>query len=140
MADKDSIVSFLKGRIGLGINNKYDFQTNNIDLLLNPGIKNIDIATPIHAPYGIAAKEFLINSGIWDQIQDKLIFAENIRQCLQFLETGNADAGIISLNIPDTDKITIIPLETSLYNLPEQYAVVMKNSKKKKMLTGFLNF
>ena len=42
--------------------------------------KKIAIANPDHAPYGRAAKEYLISMGVWDLAQPKLVFGENISQ------------------------------------------------------------
>jgi molybdate transport system substrate-binding protein len=65
--------------------------------LLSPEVKTITIANPEHAPYGKAAKEVLQTWGIWDEIQPKLVFAENIRQAYQQVESGNADVGFVAL-------------------------------------------
>jgi molybdate transport system substrate-binding protein len=65
--------------------------------LLNPAVKTITIANPEHAPYGKAAKESLETWGIWEEIQPKLVYAENIRQAYQYVESGNADVGIVAL-------------------------------------------
>lgn len=67
--------------------------------LLDPNTKTITIANPEHAPYGKAAKETLESWGIWEEIQPKLVFAENIRQAYQFVESENADVGFIALSL-----------------------------------------
>ncbi|GAE35050.1 molybdate ABC transporter substrate-binding protein [Halalkalibacter akibai] len=71
----------------------------NLDeqLLLDPEIRTITIANPEHAPYGKAAKEALEAWGIWEEVEPKLVYAENIRQAYQYVESGNADIGIIAL-------------------------------------------
>lgn len=64
--------------------------------LLSPEVSHISIANPEHAPYGKAAKEVLQTWGIWEEIQPKIVLAENIRQAYQYVESGNADVGIIA--------------------------------------------
>lgn len=59
----------------------------------------VAIANPEHAPYGKAAREALQKSGIWDKVQPKLVFGENVQQALQFAQTGNADAAIVALSL-----------------------------------------
>ena len=65
--------------------------------LADPRFVKIAIANPEHAPYGKAAREALQKAGIWDQVQAKLVFGENVQQTLQFAQTGNADAAIVAL-------------------------------------------
>jgi molybdate transport system substrate-binding protein len=59
----------------------------------------IAIANPAHAPYGRAAEEALRHSGVYDAVKDRLVLGENISQAAEFVESGNADAGIIALSL-----------------------------------------
>lgn len=65
--------------------------------LSDPKISRIAIANPRHAPYGKRAKEALRASGIWEKIEPKLVYGENIAHTAQFVQTGNAQVGIIAL-------------------------------------------
>lgn len=65
--------------------------------LADPRFTRIAIANPEHAPYGQAAREALESAGILATVAERLIFGENVRQTLQFAETGNADAAIVAL-------------------------------------------
>ncbi|MFO0588877.1 MAG: molybdate ABC transporter substrate-binding protein [Polyangiaceae bacterium] len=67
--------------------------------LADPRFVKIAIANPEHAPYGKAAREALQKAGIWDKVQPKLVFGENVQQALQFAQTGNADAAIVGLSL-----------------------------------------
>jgi len=58
--------------------------------------QRIAIANPAHAPYGRAAREALIRAGLWDLLQSRLVLAPNVRQALQYVESGNADAGLVA--------------------------------------------
>ncbi|MEO8377992.1 MAG: molybdate ABC transporter substrate-binding protein [Candidatus Sumerlaeota bacterium] len=58
--------------------------------------KRIAIAKPELAPYGAAAKKVLVGMNMWDQVQPKLVFGDNISQTLQFVQTGNADFGFVA--------------------------------------------
>ncbi len=57
----------------------------------------IAIANPKHAPYGKRAEEALRATGLWDTVEPKLVYGENIAHAAQFVQTGNAQAGIIAL-------------------------------------------
>jgi molybdate transport system substrate-binding protein len=65
--------------------------------LTDPKITRIAIANPKHAPYGKRAEEALRSVGLWDKVQSKLVYGENIAHTAQFVQTGNAQAGIIAL-------------------------------------------
>jgi molybdate transport system substrate-binding protein len=67
--------------------------------LTNPKITRIAIANPKHAPYGRRAEEALRSSGLWMQIEPKIVYGDNIAQAVQYVETGNAQVGIIALSL-----------------------------------------
>lgn len=67
--------------------------------LADSDIQRIAIANPVHAPYGMRAKEALEAAGIWDKIEPKLVSGDNIAQTAQFVLTGNADVAIIALSL-----------------------------------------
>jgi molybdate transport system substrate-binding protein len=37
--------------------------------------------------------------GIWEAVQPRLVFGENVRQTLQYAETGNVDVAIVALSL-----------------------------------------
>lgn len=76
-----------------------DVSKINLKSLADPSIKKIAIANPKHAPYGKRAEEALRMAGIWDKVESRLVFGENITQAAQFVQTGNAQIGIIALSI-----------------------------------------
>ncbi len=65
--------------------------------LSDPKITRIAIANPKHAPYGKRAEEALRASGLWDRVEPKLVYGENIAHTAQFVQTGNAQVGVIAL-------------------------------------------
>lgn len=60
-------------------------------------IARVAIANPRHAPYGKRAEEALRASGLWDKVEPKLVYGENIAHTAQFVQTGNAQVGVIAL-------------------------------------------
>jgi len=65
--------------------------------LTDPKIARIAIANPKHAPYGKRAEEALRASGLWEKVEPKLVYGENIAHTAQFVQTGNAQVGVIAL-------------------------------------------
>ena len=73
-----------------------DPQKLKIDVLTQPSVRRIAIANPEHAPYGRAAMAALKYFGLETQVRDKLVMGENISQAAQFVQSGNAQAGLIA--------------------------------------------
>lgn len=78
------------------------------------GVGRVAIANPEHAPYGRAAREALRAAGVWDSLDERLVIAENVRQTLQFLGTGNVDAAITAVALMDDDA-RWVPVPDSLH-------------------------
>lgn len=76
-----------------------DASRMTLDSLTDPAITRIAIANPQHAPYGQRAEEALRASGLWEKVEPKLVYGENIAQTAQFVETGNAQVGILALSL-----------------------------------------
>ena len=67
--------------------------------LADPRITRIAIANPKHAPYGKRAEEAFRAAGVWETVETKLVFGENISQTAQFAMTGNAQVAVIALSL-----------------------------------------
>lgn len=67
--------------------------------LADPKIGKVAIANPQHAPYGKRAEEALKALGLWETVSAKAVFGENISQTAQFVQTGNAEVGILALSL-----------------------------------------
>ena len=57
------------------------------------------IAQPAHAPYGQRAKQALQAAGVWQKVEPKLVYGENIAQTAQLAQSGGADIAIIALSL-----------------------------------------
>ncbi|MBL8201489.1 MAG: molybdate ABC transporter substrate-binding protein [Chromatiales bacterium] len=67
--------------------------------LTSADYRKIAIANPTHAPYGKRAEEALRASGVWGKVEPRLVYGENIAQTAQFVQSGNAQIGIIALSL-----------------------------------------
>ena len=98
-AEASSLTPYAFGRIVVwAIRADVDIKAG-IAALENPAISRIAIANPEHAPYGRAARAAMQNSGVWKHVEQKVVMAENIVQTRQFVQTGNAEVGIIALSL-----------------------------------------
>jgi molybdate transport system substrate-binding protein len=64
--------------------------------LVGADVRHIAIANPETAPYGAAARQALERAGVWERVADRVVNGENVRQALQFVESGNADVALVA--------------------------------------------
>ena len=107
-------------------------------------VRRIAIANPEHAPYGRAAVAALTAAGVYDQVKTKLVFGENVSQAAQFVQSGNADAGLLPLSLAKAAPLSTAgdysAVPPSLYPPIEQAAVVVKRSSNRAAAREFLAF
>ena len=92
----DSVRVYALGRLGLWSKNG---AVQKLDALTAPAILHVAIANPTTAPYGAAARETFERLGLWPHLEKKIVYGENVRQALQFAESGNADAVVTSWSL-----------------------------------------
>jgi molybdate transport system substrate-binding protein len=109
---------------------KSGVQLRSLAELQSPDIQHIAIANPEHAPYGKAARQAITRAGLWPALEAKIVQAENVRQALQFAQTGNADAAIIALSLVAKDDTGVrLALDPASYDPIEQTLVVCRHGK-----------
>lgn len=119
-------------------------QPISLNTLKAPRLTRLAIANPTHAPYGLAAQQALQHMGLYSQLQPKLAVAENIAQTAQFAESGNAQAGLISLTIASSEHFrqigTFVRLPTDAYPPIQQAGVILKSSDQQQLAHQFLDW
>ena len=82
-------------------------QIGKLDDLKSADVRVIALANPKLAPYGAAAVETLQHAGLWDAVQPKIVYAENISMAKQYGTSKNADAVFTaySLVLKETGKV-----------------------------------
>jgi molybdate transport system substrate-binding protein len=99
----------------------------------------IAIADPKTAPYGQAAIESLTKLGLIDALTPKFVTGQNITQTLQFVDSGNAELGLVAASqVIGKDHVWIVPAE--LHESIKQDAVLLKTGAENKVAAGFLDF
>ncbi len=76
-----------------------DLEAGGIRVLEDSRVRKIALANPMHAPYGRAARAALQHYGLFESLEPKLVFGENVAQAAQFVDTSAADAGLIALSV-----------------------------------------
>lgn len=67
-------------------------------ILIRADVNKIALANPETAPYGAAAKKALQEAKLWDAIQTRLVFPQDIAQAFQYASTGAVDVGFCALS------------------------------------------
>jgi molybdate transport system substrate-binding protein len=87
--------------------------------------KKIAIGNPEHAPYGAAAKQALQRSGLWDQLEPRVVLGENIQTTMLYARNGNVDVAIVALSLAVVaDGGTYLAIDQSLHDPLDQQLVV----------------
>ncbi|GAA0136678.1 molybdate ABC transporter substrate-binding protein [Paenibacillus sp. YSY-4.3] len=105
-------------------------------------IKMIAVGIPESVPAGSYAKEALTSAGLWDNLQPKVVQAKDVRQVLQYVETGNADAGFVyqSDALTSTKAKVAFPVDPATYT-PVEYPIgVIKSTKHSKEAAELYNY
>lgn len=136
---------YAKGSLAL-LSTKAKGLSSKLKLLTNKDIKRIAIANPKTAPYGIASKEALKKSNLYEKIKNKLIFGESISQTVSYTVTA-ADIGFIAKSSLYSKKmkkfkknINWVEVDDSLYTPTKQGIVILKKTKVKDEAQAFFNF
>jgi molybdate transport system substrate-binding protein len=143
-ADSRTLTRYAVGRIALWSPDPKLDVDKGLALLRDPRITRIAIANPATAPYGRAARAALERDGLWEAVQAKLVIGENISQTLQFVQTGNAQVGLVSLaslrspRLAGAGRYALVP-DTGLAPI-EQAAIVTKHGADNPLAARFVRF
>ena len=131
---------YAQGRVVLATARGAGPRLQALDELRGPRVRHIAIANPAHAPYGRAAEEVLRRRGLWEALRPKLVYGENVRHALQFLQTGAADAGILARSVADAPEIEWAPVDPALHAPLDQVAAVVRRSPRPGLGLAFIQF
>lgn len=145
LIEPGTLYEYATGKIVIWVPNASTLDLKQgLAVLTDPHINKIAIGNPEHAPYGRAAVAAMKHDHVYDKVSSKLVMGENIAQAAQFVESGNADVGILALslalapNLKAKGRYVVIP--PADYPPLEQAVVIVKSSEKKATAKQFLAF
>lgn len=105
-------------------------------------VKKIAIGEPRSVPAGQYAQQVLQKLKIWDQIKSKLVYANNVRQVLASVESGNAEAGLVySTDAKISNKVKVVVAADEKYHSEIIYPLaILKRSKNVDTAKNFSQF
>ena len=143
-ADSSTPIVYARGTLVLWARKDSSLPSPSLDLLRSPALKRLAVANPDRAPYGRAAVAALTSLKLYDALKPRLVTAENISQAAQFVDSGSADAGLISLTSALTPRLAgsgayfIIPRD--LYPPIEQGAVIVSKTTQRAQVHKLLDY
>ncbi len=131
---------YAQGRVVLAVNRSSGVQVEELEDLLRPEVTHVAIANPGHAPYGMAAKQALQSTGLWDALQSKLVYGETVQQAMRFVQTGNAQVGLIALAVADVPELRYTLIDADLHQPLNQAIAVISDSPHLAAAQNFVAF
>ena len=143
LADTPDAIPYARGTLVLFARKDSPFQPLTQNTLRDPRIQSLALADELHAPYGRSAVAALRGMKLYEGLKPHLVVAENVAQTAQFVASGNAQLGLISLTLASSGPMrqvgTFIRMP-AVYPEIRQCAVVMKQSSHRGDAHAFLDW
>ena len=144
VAVKGSRVTYATGALVLWSADSALQNKDCLAALKSGSFRRLAIANPLTAPYGHAAKEFLEAAGVFDEVESRIVYGENISQTLQFVVTGNATLGLIALSQVESGLPVVASctwnVPSSMHTAIDQQAVLLSSSRNADAARRFMIF
>lgn len=136
---KETVSNFARNHLVLASSER--FENADLNLILSGKDQLIGVGEPDSVPLGYYTKEALMGLGLWQLVENKVIYAKDARQVLSYVESGNTNIGFVySSDARISSKIKTI------INVPENGqqiiypAAIMENSENRQAAEDFLEF
>jgi molybdate transport system substrate-binding protein len=110
--------------------------------LSNAAVKTIALGETSTVPAGMYARQTLERLGLFASVEKKIVYAKDVRAVLTYVETGNADAGLVYQTDANTStKVRVVAVAPADSHDPILYpAAVLRDAKDKAAARAFLEF
>ena len=113
----------------------------HIEDLARASVTHVAIANPQLAPYGAAAVETLHALHLWEAVQPKIVYGQNISTTTQYAATGNTDAAFTALAlVHDNARGRKIEVPENLHAPLDQAIAVVRSTTKPEQARKFVEF
>jgi len=142
LALADSLFTYALGQLAFWAPDQYLPQQHNIDSFISSQQGKLAIANPRLAPYGKSAYTYIENRQLLDQVKSKLVRGNNVVQTFQFVESGNAQSGLVSysqlINAGVTNHFSLLPAQQ--YPKIIQQGVILSSSNNVALARQLISF
>lgn len=142
MIDSATRKNLVENKLVVVIPKESKLNISKYEDLAQDGVKKIALGETAVVPAGQYAKEVLQKLDMWDKVQDKVVFAKDVRTVLTYTETGNVEAGIVyKTDAISSDKIKVVATAPEGSHQPIVYPIaVVTSSKQGKAAEAFINY
>ncbi len=115
---------------------------SDIEGLLREDIRFLAVANPALAPYGEAARATLVELGLWETWETRLVYGSNVAQAYAMAATGNAEFGLIALSqvIDEDAPGSYVVVPPTLYAPINQDAILLNRGAENPAATTLIEF
>jgi molybdate transport system substrate-binding protein len=131
---------YTRGRLVMWLPPSSNLKAERIEDITAKAFERIAIAKPDVAPYGQAAVESLHALGIWDQVEQRVIYGQNVSQTKQYAATGNAEVAFIPMALVKQGEGRFIEVKEELHKPIDQALGIVKDSRKQAAAQQFVDF
>jgi molybdate transport system substrate-binding protein len=141
LVDSASRRNLLTNRLVLVVSNR-NLGITHLQSLKDIRVKRIAIADPRSVPAGQYSEEALKKQGLWNSLKPKFVLANNVRQVLQFVESGNVQAGLVyATDAKNSNKLKVVQVIPANLHTPIIYPIaVVKRSNNQTSARNFIQF
>lgn len=132
--------SFARGRLVLWIPPGNNINVSRIEDLTLAAVERIAIAKPDVAPYGRASVEALQALNLWQQVEPKVVYAQNVSMTKQYASSGNAEVAFLPLALVKAGEGRTIEVDEKLHQPIVQALGIVKASGKQEAALRFKDF
>ncbi|MFD1138497.1 molybdate ABC transporter substrate-binding protein [Paenibacillus urinalis] len=142
LIDTDNTTTLLTNELVLITSSSNELPISSEQDLTAEDVKIVALGIPESVPAGSYAQEALTSLGLYEQLQSKIVQAKDVRQVLQYVETGNADAGFVyKTDALTSSKVKIVhTLDPSSYTAITYPAGVVLDSEHPEAAIAFYDF
>jgi len=119
-----------------------DSRLQDFQGLAGGSVRLIALGDPDSVPAGEYGRQALVSLHLWEKLNAKLVLAKDVRQVLTYVETGNADAGLVyATDALTSSKIRIVASAPESTHDPIVYPVAaVKGSHNEEATRRFVDY
>ena len=119
-----------------------DSKLRDFQGLVDGSIRLIALGDPASVPAGQYGRQTLISLHLLDKINSKFVLAKDVRQVLTYVETGNADAGLVyATDAQESGKVRVVATAPeSTHDLIVYPAAVVKGCRSEVAARMFVEY
>jgi molybdate transport system substrate-binding protein len=119
-----------------------DSRLKSFQGLTDSSIRLIALGDPGSVPAGQYGRQTLLVLHLWDRLNSKFVLGKDVRQVLTYVETGNADAGLVyATDARASNKVRVVATAPESTHNPIVYpAAVVKGSHSAESARRFVDY